>query len=180
MDIKEILYDSIDSHSDYIISDIVQGKSFQVIEIIYRECKDKLDKLEGNKSEIRGIFAESLIHYLLTIALIPSQRKITFSDVYVDVVIPDVKTLNTSPQDTLIISFPKTDDITKIKNRATELTKIQPIKENIWFVLENEIETGTRAYSINDKGSFLFSNILSDVIGFLTNKKQSKLKLFTI
>ena len=180
MDIKEILYNSIDNHSKYIVSDIAQGKSSEAVETICKECKDQLDKLEGNKSEILGTFAESFVHYLLTTALIPSQRKITFNDIYVDIAIPDVKTLNTSPQDALIMSFPKTDDVSTIKNRLTELAKIQPNKENIWFVLENEITIGTRTYAINDKGNFPFSNMINDIIGFFTNKKQSRLKLFRI
>lgn len=180
MDIKEILYNSIDNYSKYIVSDIAQGKSSEVIETICKECKDQLDNIEGNKSEILGTFAEGLVHYLLTTALIPSQRKITFNDVYVDISIPDVKILGASPQDALIISFPKTNNVSTIKNRLTELTKIQPTKENIWFVLEDEIDIGIRVYSINNKGNFPFSNMVNDVIGFLTNKKQSKLKLFRI
>ena len=180
MEIKEILYNSIDNHSKYIVSDIAEGKSSESIEIICKECKEHLDKLEGNKSEILGTFAEGLAHYLLTTALIPSQRKITFNDVYVDITIPDVKILGASPQDALIISFPKTNDVLAIKKRLTELSKIQPIKENTWLVLENEIAVGTRVYAINNKGNSPFSNIINDIIGFLTNKKQSKLKLFRI
>lgn len=180
LEIKEILYNSIDKHSGYVVSDIAQGKSSEIIEIIYEECKDQLDKLNDNKSEILGTFAEGLAHYLLTTALIPSQRKITFNDVYADIVIPDIKILGTSPQDALIVSFPKTNDIHTIKNKLTEIAKIQPIKENIWFVLENEIDIGIRTYTINNNGSFPFSNIINDIIGFLTNKKQSRLKLFRI
>ncbi len=180
MEIKEILYSSIDKHSRYVVSDIAQGKSSEVIETIYEECKEQLDKLDDNKSEILGTFAEGLAHYLLTTALIPSQRKITFNDVYVDILIPDIKILGISPQDALIVSFPKTDDVPTIKNRLAEITKIQPIKENIWFVLENGVDIGIRTYTINNRGDFPFSNIINDIIGFLTNKKQSKLKLFRI
>lgn len=180
MEIKEILYNSIDKHGQYLVSDIAQGKSSEVIETICEECKDQLDKLDDNKSEILGTFAEGLIHYLLTTALIPSQRKITFNDVYVDIIIPDIKILGTSPRDALVISFPKTNDVLTIKNRLVEIAKIQPIKENIWLVLENEVDVGTRIYVISHKGEFLFSNIINDIIGFLTNKKQSKLKLFRI
>ncbi|MGI0003555.1 MAG: hypothetical protein ACRD91_04995, partial [Nitrosopumilaceae archaeon] len=117
---------------------------------------------------------------LLTAALIPSQRKITFNKVYVDIIIPDIKILGTSPRDALVVSFPKTNDVLTIKNRLADIAKIQPIKENIWLVLENEVDIGTRIYVISNKGEFLFSNIINDIIGFLTNKKQSKLKLFRI
>ena len=180
MEIKEILYSSIDKHSKYLVSDIAQGKSSEVIRVIYQECEDQLDKLRENKSVILGIFVEGLVHYLLTTALIPSQRKITSNGVYVDILIPDINTLNTFPQDALIISFPKTNDLPTIKNRLDEIIKIQPIKENILFVLENWIDIGIRIYTINGKGDFPFSNIINDIISFLTNKKQSKLKLFRI
>lgn len=180
MEIKEILYNSIDKHSKYIVSDIAQGKSSEVIETIYEECKDQLSKLGNNKSEILGTYAEGLSHYLLTTALIPSQRKIIFKDVYVDVLIPNIKILDTSPQDALIISFPKTNDILTIKNKLSEISKIQPIKENIWTVLENQIKIESKTYSINNSGDFPFSNMVNDIISFLTNKKQSRLKLFRI
>jgi len=180
LEIKEILYKSIDKHSTYIVSDIAQGKSSEVIETICEECKDLLENLDGNKSENLITFAEALIHYLLTTALIPSQRKITFNNVYVDILIPDNKILNLTPKDALIISFPKTNDISTIKNRLIEINKIQPIKENIWFVLEKNIDIETRTYVVNNNGDLPFSNIINDIIGFLTNKKQSKLKIFKI
>ena len=119
------------------------------------------------------------MHYLLTTALIPSQRKFTINNTYVDVLIPDTKTLYSNPQDALIIIFPKSSDVLTIKNRIDEITKIQPNKENLWFVLQNDFpEVKTYSFDKNTKNSF--SNILNDIIGFLTNKKQSKLRLFRI
>ena len=179
MEIKDILYNSIENHKEYIVSDIAQGKSSEIIETICKECFPALDKFEGNKSEILGGFAESLMHYLLTTALIPSQRKFTINNTYVDVLIPDTKTLYSNPQDALIIIFPKSSDVLTIKNRIDEITKIQPNKENLWFVLQNDFpEVKTYSFDKNTKNSF--SNILNDIIGFLTNKKQSKLRLFRI
>jgi pyruvate/2-oxoglutarate/acetoin dehydrogenase E1 component len=180
LEIKEILYKSIEKHSEYVVSDISQGKSSEIIKTIQQECIYQLDKIIGNKAEILGTFAEGFVHYLLTTALISSQRKIIYNNVYVDISIPDVKTLSTFPQNTVVISFPKTNDICKIKTRLEEISMIQPIKENIWFVLENEKDLGIRTYSIKNDGMFPFSNIINDIIGFLTNKKQSNLKLFRV
>lgn len=180
MEIKEILYNSIENHKEYIVSDIAQGKSSEIIETICNECIPILDRLEGDKSEIFGSFAEGLIHYLLTTALIPSQRKIIENNVYVDISIPDLRTLSSNPQNALVIIFPKSDNISTIKNRIVELQKIQPDKENIWCVVRNDASIESRVYSINQNGKLPFSNILNDVIGFLTNKKQSKLKLFMV
>ena len=179
MEIKDILYNSIENHKEYIVSDIAQGKSSEVIETICKECLPALDKFGGNKFEIFSGFAESLMHYLLTTALIPSQRKFAINNTYVDILIPDTKTLYSNPHDTLIIAFPKTSDVLTIKNRINDLTKIQPNKENTWFVLKNDFPEA-KVYTIDENGENSFSNILNDVIGFLTNKKQSKLKLFRI
>lgn len=180
MDVKEILYNSIENHKKYLLSDIAQGKSYEIIDAICKECIPLLEKLEGDKSEIIVSFAEGLIHYLLTISLIQSQRKIMLENTYIDIAIPDINTLKLIPQDTLVISFTKTNDVLTIKNRIIDLEKIQPFRENIWIVLENDADVKTRVYSIRNNGKISFSQILNDMIGFLTNKKQSKLKLFKI
>lgn len=180
MELKEILYSSIHRHSDYIISDIAQGRTSEVIDSIFEECKDPLDQLSGNKSENIVSFAEALVHYLLTTALIPSQRKITFNKIYVDMLIPDIKILKISPQDALIIIFQKSNDLSEIKSRLAEIIKLQPNKQNIWFVSERKVGIETKSYVINYDDGIPFSKIIDDIIAFLTNKKQSKLKIFKI
>ena len=181
MDVKEILYDAINNYKEYrVVSDIAQGNSSEALNAICNECMPLLEKLEGNKSENLISFAESFIHYLLTIALIPSQRKIVHASIEIDLVIPNVLTLASSPQDAIIIIFPKTTDHKFIQKRVVELTKIQPHKDNMWFVLENALPLEARVYIINQNEKTHFTNIINDMIGFLSNKKQSKLKLFKI
>lgn len=181
MDVKEILYNAIDNYKEYrIVSDIAQGTSSETLNAICNECFPLLEKLEGNKSENLISFAESFIHYLLTVALIPSQRKTAHADINIDVVIPDVTTLASSPQDAIIITFPKTNDHQFLQKQVADLIKIQPHKDNIWFVLENALPLEARVYIINQNEKTRFTNIINDMIGFLSNKKQSKLKLFRV
>src|SRR5437660_10138421 len=181
MEVKEILYNAITNYEEHkIVSDIVQGDSPETISAICNECIPILEKLEGTKSEKTVSFAEGLVHYLLTVALIPSQRKTSIASIDVDVVIPDIPTLTSSPQDALVIAFPKTSDPQKIKGKALELTKIQPHKENIWFVLENNLPLEIKTYSVNSDGKESFTNIINDIIWFTSSKKQSKLKIFKI
>ena len=180
-EIKEILYNSIRNYQEHkIISDIVQGDSPQTISTLCNECMPILEKIEGGKSEKTISFAEGLVHYLLTIALIPSQRKITFASVDVDVVIPDISTLSSMPENALVISFPKTNDPVALKKRVIELTKIQPHKENMWFVLENELPLEVKTYKVDNSEKEPFMNIINDIIWFTSNRKQSKLKIFKI
>jgi hypothetical protein len=181
MEIKEILYDAIKNYQEHkIISDIAQGESPQTISTLCNECMPILEKIEGKKSEKTISFAEGLIHYLLTVALIPSQRKITFASVDVDVVIPNISTLSSMPENALVIAFPKTNDPVLIKKRVEELTKIQPHKENIWFVLQNELPLEVKTYKVDNSEKEPFMNIINDIIWFTSNRKQSKLKIFKI
>src|SRR2546422_2733740 len=111
MEIKEILYNAIKNYQEHkIISDIAQGDSPHMINTLCDECMPFLQKTDGDKSEKTISFAEGLIHYLLTVALIPSQRKVTISTINVDVVVPDLSTLSSMPENALVIAFPKTND----------------------------------------------------------------------
>jgi len=181
MEIKDIVYKAITNYEEHkIVSDIAQGNSPDTINFIVRECVPVLEKINGIKSEKIGSFAEILIHYLLTVALIPSQRKISFNSVDVDVVIPDISTLASSPHDALLIAFPKTNDPVTLKKRVVELVKIQPHKENIWFVLENNLPLEVKTYNVDNSEKDQFTNIINDIIWFTSSRKQSKLKIFKI
>ena len=181
MDIIEVLYDAIKNYQEHkIMSDIAQGDSPQTISMLCAECIPNIEKMPGKKPEKIISFAEGLIHYFLTVALIPSQIKVTFASIDVDVVIPDISTLSSTPENALVIAFPKTNDSVALKKRITELTKIQPHKENIWFVVENELALEVKTYKVDNSEKEPFMNIINDIIWFTSNRKQSKLKIFKI
>lgn len=179
MELKEILYNAISNYGEQrILSDVVQGESPDVIKVISEHCLSEIGKSEAVKSETYGSVAEGLLHYLLTISMIPSQRKTSFQSVEIDVAVPDTRTLGTSSQDVIVISFPKTNDVDAIKSQVKKLSQIQPNSNNIWIVLENDVSTDAKVYTLKD--SMTFANIINDLISFSSNKKQSKLKIFKI
>ena len=180
MELKDVLYQAISGYREQrILSDIVQGESPIAISTIYDHCIPELDRFAGNKSEIRASFAEGLIHYMLTVALIPSQRKTSLQSIEIDIVVPDTKTLASSSQDAVVISFPKTRELEAIKEHVKKLKKIQPNSENIWVVSNRQVPIDAKVYTL-DKDHFTFENIINDLISFSSNKKQSKLKIFKI
>jgi hypothetical protein len=179
LELGEILYNTIADYGEQrILSDIVQGESPDAIKGILEHCLSSIEKSETVKSETYGIFAEGLLHYLLTTAMIPSQRKTMFQSVDIDIAVPDTKTLGTSPQDVVVISFPKTNDAEIIKSKIKKIKEVQPNSDNIWVVLENNTPLDAKIYTL--KNSLTFSNIINDLISFSSNKKQSKLKIFKI
>ncbi len=175
--VKDMLYQELAKITEEKIQlDISRGQSTKSINEIISNCYPKILQISGNVDENVGIFAESLMHYLLTISLIPSQRKVSQNNVEIDIIIPDLKTLNSNPNDSIIIYFPKVDNEVIIKNGVLKLEKIQTRKENIWLVLRTDLQTKNRIYQIeNYKESF--NKILDDITEFLSSRKQSKFKI---
>jgi len=179
LELSEIIYSAISDYGEQrILSDIVQGESPDVIKVIFEHCILNLEKNETVESDTCGAVAEGLLHYLLTVSMIPSQRKTLFQSVEIDIAVPDTRTLTASPQDVIIVSFPKTDNVESIKSQIEKIKKIQPNSNNIWVVLEKDIPVETRVYTLKD--TITFANIVNDLISFLSTKKQSKLKIFKI
>ncbi len=179
LEIGEILRNAISEYGEQrILSDIVQGESTEVIKHIFEQCISNIEKIDEIKPDTRVTISEGLMHYLLTITMIPSKRKTTFQSVDIDIAVPDTITLGTSPQDVIMISFPKTNDANTIKSQIENMKKIQPNTDNIWIILEKDIQYGVKTYTLD--GAMTFANIINDLIGFTSNKKQSKLKIFKI
>ena len=179
MELGEILYSAISEYGEQrILSDIVQGESQDVIKAIFEHCISNIGKNEVMKPDTSGTVAEGLLHYMLTVSMIPSQRKTLFQSVEIDVAVPDTRTLGISPQDVIVILFPKTDNHDNIKSHIEKIKKIQPNANNIWTVIENNLQLDSKVYTLKD--SMTFANIINDLISFTSNKKQSKLKIFKI
>ena len=179
MELGEILYGIISEYGEQrILSDIIQGESTEIIKSIFEQCVSRIEKSGGIKPDTHVTIAEGLSHYLLTLAMIPSKRKTTFQSVEIDIAVPDTITLGTSPQDVIVISFPKTNDINIIKSQIESIKKVQPNQDNIWVVLNDDMKIGAKTYTL--KGATTFANMINDLISFTSGKKQSKLKIFKI
>ena len=175
--VKDVLYQEITKLSEKkIISEISKKNSPEIINKIISKCFQKILQMSGKRDENFGILAESLMHYLMTISLIPSQRKVSVDNLDLDIVIPDLKLLNEKPADSLIISFPKTENIEEINQRITEIKKMTS-PENIWVVLHTDLPVNAKRYLIGTENDS-FNNILEDITKFLSKRKQSKFKIF--
>lgn len=153
---------------------LASGNKKNMIEKILQKSIKQIIQIEDLPENL-VIFAESLTHYLLTKTLTPSQRKIGVDDIEVDIVIPDVKTLKKSPQNSLVLYFAKTNDI-EIAEALARLQKIQPVKENIWVISRSDMQIPYRTY---DAGSN-FASMFDDIDRFLATKPQSKFKIFRV
>lgn len=172
--IKDLLYQTLQSITESVIQEKITKNPQSLIQEIF--SKANIDSLGENKTENYETFAESFMHYLLTNALIPSQRKVTVDQIEIDIVIPDIRTLKSSSKDAIIILFPKTDNIKTILQRLEKIITIQPKKDNIWLVQKTSLGLPFKTYEIDERHSFF--SIIDDIK--MSNKTQSKFKIFKV
>jgi hypothetical protein len=133
----------------------------------------------GEKDESVGILATGLLHYILTNALITSQRKVEYDGNELDIVVPDVKTLEKDQKKTLLICIPKSSDIKIINEKIHKLEKIQSEKENIWLVLSEDISTTKKSFVLS-KDNNTFSKIIFEIAKFSNVGGSNKFKILRV
>jgi len=174
--IKEYLFEHIKNSEQNFQKLFSQEKMNEVIENILDVCYDKVS--EKNKDENVAILATGIMHYMLTNAMITSQRKVEFNGIQIDIVIPDLKTLEKDPKKSLIVCIPDTSDREKIKAKIGDLEKIQPEKHNIWMVTSKDMGFENKTYEIKKGGNF--TNIIFDIARFVNIQGNSKFKILRI
>jgi hypothetical protein len=172
--IKEALYAKIDSIGHEQIHQLLLNNRFlELYEKIYKPVIDIIDNID--EYEKHGTLAESLTHYLFTEMLIPSQRKIFFENVELDMIIPNTAELQKDSQNTILIFFVKTSNIEQIKQRIQDMKKIQNNDANIWIISKDCIEISQSKYRTEKES---FSKFLKDAQNFIKRKNMNKLNIF--
>ena len=83
--IKDTLYLKINTIGQDIIHKLLLEKKYsELFELIYTKALQSVNT-EIDEIEKMGILAESFTHYLFTEMLIPSQRKISYENIELDV-----------------------------------------------------------------------------------------------
>lgn len=175
--IKEYLFNYIEKSEKRFQVLFSETKMNEIIDDILDNCYYKVAVME-NKEESLGVLVTGILHYMLTNAILTSQRKVEYQGIEIDIVIPDLKTLEKDPKKTLIICIPKTLDKKIIQEKLEQLQKIQPEKQNIWLVLTQDLGFD-KTYVIQKEGSS-FSNIIYDIAKFVNVQGHSKFKILRV
>ncbi len=177
--VKDFLFEYI--RNSQTVPQLISEKKFdQIIDKVVRDCYDEVASL-GEKDEAIGILATGLLHYLLTSALITSQRKIELQGIDLDIVIPDIKTLEKDPKRALVICIPKSSELKAIKEKISELEKIQPEKNNIWVVLSENIPIKEKSFVLSkEEEDSSFSKIIFEIAQFGSSSSAGGASKFKI
>ena len=176
--IKDYLFEYLSKSEEQIQKLINEKKFSEIIDETIENCYDKVTTL-GEKDESIAILATGLLHFLLTNALLTSQRKVEHEGIGIDIIIPDLKTLEKDPKKTLIIHISKTSDSEKINKKITELEKIQPEKENIWIVTSQSISNNKKSFVLSKKNNS-FNKIIFEIAQFSNVGGANKFKILRV
>ena len=175
--IKDYLFDYIKKSNN--IENLIHEKKFDIIiNEIVENCYDKIILMD-KKEEAVGILATGILHYLLTNALLNSQRKVDYQGMELDIVIPDTRTLEKDAKMTLLILIPKSSDKKIIDEKISQLRKIQPTKENIWVVLSENISLDCKSFVLSKENNS-FSKIIFKIAQFSNVGGSNKFKILRI
>jgi len=176
--IKDYLFDHLSKSEERIQKLIIDKKFSKIIDDVITNCYDKIITL-GEKDESVGVLATGLLHYLLTNALINSQRKVEYQGIEIDIVIPDIKTLEKDPKKTLLICIPKSSNKKIIEEKISQLDKIQSEKDNIWVILSEQIPIEKKSFVLSKENN-TFSKIIFDIAQFSNVGGTNKFKILRV
>ena len=174
IDIKDILYSAIAKFG----KDKIRMEVINDIEMSERRCNEILEeckkKMTNNlDDESFANLCEALLHFMLTASLIPSERKVTWKGIELDLVIPSLKMLNKSPDKTLVIQIIKGNEVVR---KIKDAKSVQPHDVNIWTVSAKRLEVDHKNYYVGSS-LFPYPRIIVDVNAFLAHKGNRGLKL---
>lgn len=189
MEIQDVLYKEIENLGKDNVKIEVTKNILNSVHIINKIIQKTLPSLKQNGYPENNLIylAEGLLHFLLTISLLPSSRKIIINDLEVSILIPNSTYINYQKENLLIIQF--IDPY--LKNIDSVIKKLLNIQENanqIWIVSNHQLNLGSNIKNFvlecfNKKNSEIennihpFSTILVEIDKYLKNTNYKGLKL---
>jgi hypothetical protein len=174
VDVAAILYTVINE----IGKDKIRAELTQDISLSQKYCTEILSRSRarvgnGVNDEVLASFCEALLHFMLTVCMLPSQRKVQVRGVELDLVIPSVRALTQQPENAIVIQVYKSEND---RDKLVKTVQLQPNTKNLWVVSAAKLSTDYRNYNLEEGNSF--SSIVVDIYRFVKNKGISGLKLF--
>jgi hypothetical protein len=172
-DIKDLLYSVIDEIGrEKIRMDV--STDVHACEKYCREILNKCERVLGPEADddTLATLCEALLHFMFTASLLPSERKVHMRGADLDVVVPSTRILGKNPDGSLVIQVVRGDLAEKVKQAKS----VQPRHENIWLVSSKPLQTDYKNYHLSS-GNFPYTEIVSDISAFLSEKGDRGLKL---
>ncbi len=204
---RDAVYDAIHGITEDVIRrGFLDGRGPEIILRILDGCRDAVMAApfeggtgpDGHEHKTSAV-ATVVLHYLLAMLLIPSQRKTEFDGVPVDIAIPDTRTLRTDWNSCIVLCILSSTDPAHVEAKIAEARRIQPNRDNIWVVSPGRVDADchrTFVIRLGDGGdgggadpdrataaadgqtTHPFPAITDAIVRFLDEKKSAKFRMF--
>lgn len=187
MDVKELLYAEINQIGISRIHKKLSESRENSIALI-DELMDKCTIINESgliSTTDQLALAESLMHYLLTTMMLPSQRKIKIGEIEISVIIPNFRNIKRNSEQVLLIQFIDSES-SDVQSIVSSLKALQPIHHNIWVIsyLPVNVSGQIKNYCISKSTKFerndelQFSRIMHDAAAFVDKLNGFHFKVF--
>jgi hypothetical protein len=186
--IKQILYSEIENIGKEKIQAQINSNiesSQKYIDKIMSECIRKLtyESNDYNDDDDYNItiatLCEVLLHFMLTICTLPSERKIRVkNDLILDVIIPNLQSLKIKSDKSIIIQVIKDKTMMDL-NKTSQLEFLQPNHKNIWLISATPLSAiKYTIYTVFPNSALLhnYSNIIIDIDNFLKETEDKSFR----
>lgn len=119
---------------------------------------------------------------MLTISILPSMRKVAFNGTILDIVIPNLRVLKNSAENSVVIVFSKGSENMMLE-KISYIRRFQPNEKNLWIASEKSLSLPCINYVLDQKDILseekkLYSDLIIDIDKFLHEKGDKSLKIF--
>ncbi len=169
--IKEMLFEFLGSNDERLAEMASQGRYGQMAAEAVSGCLDRALSMAPREDALEAL-ATGTIHYTLTRAAIPSQRKAEMDGTTLDVVVPGTRELRRDPGSALVILV--ACGCATLERRLEETFRIQPVRENVWALTQDCRVAGARQFVISG-GDATLSEMIQEVVRFARERGQHRL-----
>lgn len=165
----DALYQAISGIGEDAIKAKLAAADYAVITDIIKKARAGLDS-----AQVPALLT-GLLHYLLAVSLVKSQRKVTHDGVQLDIVVPGIDALLKSPDSALVVAVVEGTD--GLEDRINEILRVQPDRKNVWLVSDDVRRDGHTCFNVGDG---TIAGILESINGFVGRQKPDRLKIHRI
>lgn len=169
--IKEMLFGFFEANGGWLAEMASQGRYGQMATEAVSGCLDRALSMAPREEALETL-ATGIIHYTLTRAAIPSQRKAEVDGVSLDVVVPGTRELRRDPGSALVMLV--SCRCTALGRRLDETRRIQPVRENVWVLTQDCRVSGARRFVISG-GDATLSEMIQGAVRFARERGQHRL-----
>ena len=167
--LKGILFDFLDSQRTKFDALASEGRYGDIM----RECVPACRGMAACAHDL-DVVATGLLHYIMSRAALPSQRKVLVQDAYLDVVIPGLRGMRRDPASSIVVLV--CCDPGLVPARLESACRIQTYPGNVWLLTQGYDTGQVPCYTVYGDQMGM-ADMVDDMVKFVREHSLHRLGL---